>query len=119
MKKPITRIVSVDLTEDEFKLRASEIAKAHNDLNSKELERKKTADRFKGEIKDLEFTIQRLAHAIETRTEQRPVECFEELDVERRQVHLIRKDTGKIVESRSMTYDEMQQQLFERDGYLD
>ncbi len=107
-----TRTLPVDLTEEEFIAKSKELSKKNKELESLDEEKKKAAAEFSSQIKSVTSEIKHLAQIVETSTEYRAVEVKKDEDIERFVVNYYRRDTGEFVESRPMTYDERQVQLF-------
>lgn len=113
MREKETRNLPVELTDEEFIAKSKELSKKNKELETTEEEKKKTAADFSARIKTIEGEIKQLAQIVNTSTEYREVEIYERKDYERSVVNCYRRDTGEYVESRPMTRQERQKELFE------
>jgi len=111
-----TRFLTVKLTAAEFEARASQMASASAEAERLADERKTTAARYKNQIDELEATVRKLARAIESRAEDRNVECEWVKDLDAGVMRLERRDTRAVVESRALTPKEKTGDLFPADA---
>lgn len=96
------------MTDDEKRLKGSELAVSVEELAALDVEKKDFAEKLKARVSHVEKRITKLAHEVKTGKEVRPVECAEYQRYATRMVDLVRLDTGEIVFSRPMRPDEFQ-----------
>ena len=107
-----TRKLPVQLNDEEIADRGRAVAKAVEERAALQ-EAKKEADAdINGKIKEQGGIIRTLSRVIATGTEEREIEVEVKKDNESRTVSVIREDTGEVVETRPMTAEELQQNLF-------
>lgn len=102
------RNLHMPLTQDEFRDRSTELAKA---LSTKAgLERKMASVRssIKAEIDVADGTISKLHQIVSENAEWRDVQCEKHLDYDRRKVWFVNVETGEKFDERTMRLDEMQ-----------
>lgn len=102
------RNLHMPLTQDEFRDRSTELAKA---LSTKAgLERKMASVRssIKAEIDVQDGTISKLSQVVSENAEWRDVQCEKHLDYEKRKVWFVNVETGEKFDERTMRLDEMQ-----------
>jgi hypothetical protein len=104
-----TMQLPVKLTPDEIRARGEELAKTLQDINSLEAAKKFSADDFKAQIASKEEHALKLTHAVNSKSEPRQVEIFEEKSYSDSIARIIRRDTGEQVSTRSLTKDEMEE----------
>jgi protein subunit release factor A len=107
-----TRKLPVKLNDEELADRGRAVAKAVEDRAALQEEKKAADADINGKIKSQGEIIRCLSRVITTGTEDREVEVAINKDNESRMISVVREDTGEIVESRPMTADELQQNLF-------
>lgn len=95
--------VNVKLTDDEWALRSDEMGKTVLELENYQAEKKVTMTELAAGEKALNKKIQALGLAIRTHSEPREVECYENPNLVRMYVEVIRRDTGEVVKTRPMT----------------
>lgn len=99
--------------DDAAKIRVgAELAQAEIELNDAAVTFAAVRATFNGERKTLEETIQTLAKTLESGEEMKDIECFEELDLKKKLVRLIRQDTLVTVSERDAEAGELQGILF-------
>lgn len=103
-----TRSLYCALTQPEFNARATEYAKADQDLEALELEKKQVNDEIKDKIGGAVTEQRRLRRIVLERREKREVSCTWYADWASKSMLLRRDDTGEVVEARTMTADEVQ-----------
>lgn len=103
----ITRKLPVKLTNEEVRLRGKRLAALQAEIASLETKKKAAADDFKSQIGERETEMSRLTREINEERELRDVQVTEEKNWELGEVHLIRLDTGEVVEIRPMTPQEL------------
>ena len=110
MEKTI-RSLPVALTETEIDERAAKLARLVRERKELEEERKSVVGDYKERIDSLSIQASSLGRQVETHQEDRPVECFERRNLDRKTMDLIRGDTSEVVESRGLHPSEMQDVL--------
>jgi hypothetical protein len=107
----ITRTLPVKLTEAEIQQKANALAeKVDEQAVVKTLAKGAAAD-YKKRLEDLTADASALSRQIRSRSEDRPVECIESPDYHRGMMDISRIDTGEVVDSRQLSYEERQQEL--------
>ena len=107
-----TKYVKHVFNEDEKRDLASDLAQKIMAKNNLELKKKEVAAQIKAEIDATESLIAQLSTHYNQGYAFMDIKCRVERDYETKQVHYYRLDTGENVESRAMTQDELQQELF-------
>lgn len=107
----IEKVLPVELSDDELKVKASELTTALRKKNSIEADKKAVMAEFKNKIEDVAVEIADLTTIVHEKKERRPVKCYIKFNYERSIVETVRSDYGEVVESRSMTIAERQQKL--------
>lgn len=109
----------VDLTEDDLRVRADELITARNEeeVEIARHEQEKTAfkeakERHGYALGLIQMEQRRLHNAIENRYEPRDVDCWERPRYSQGLMEIVRTDTGKVVKTRKLTEDELQDSLF-------
>lgn len=102
-----SRMLPVRLSPAELQTRGADLAKAQRDLEK--LTEEKAA--ISAKIKELEARRSELAVTIEQRQEPRTVDCTTFAQWSRRTAHVVRTDTGEVIDVRPLTREEMQQNL--------
>lgn len=110
--KPELQSHPVRLTEAEKVLFGSRLATAERDRVKLKIEAKNVAADFKDKIKKKTEEISQIADDIANGHEVRRVLCAFQMDYAGSQVLTFRTDTGAQVDSRPMTYAEMNRPLF-------
>jgi hypothetical protein len=106
------RTLAVALTDDELKQKGDILVCRIQERDDVEQARKAAADGFKEHLKEIGGDISSLARQVRTRQEERVVTCMWERDDSRYAMILVRQDTGELVETRPMTDEERQRELF-------
>jgi hypothetical protein len=112
----IHRELKCPLTDEERRAKGDEIARTLEAYDLLEDTSKEDSRAAKDELKDLRKHSQKLARQIREGAELRNVECYERPDYAGNVVHLLRTDTGEVVEERPMRMDERQGVLVDIDG---
>jgi uncharacterized FlaG/YvyC family protein len=107
-----SRNLPVLLTDDEIAERGKQVAKAVEMGAALKEERKNQTAKLTGDIKLQGEIVRRLSRAIASGHDEKEVECTVNKDFGRKEVTVIRDDTGEIVDVRPMTPDEQQETLF-------
>lgn len=110
-----TMDLPVKLNDTELRQRAKELGDAHIDKTLVESRKKAANDGFKMEIEQLDTKIQKLSGVTSRGEEYRPIAITTRKDFDRSIVETIRLDTNEVVDSRPMTGDELQAELFNRE----
>lgn len=106
-----TRILPVQLNAEELAAYSYDLAKKEREASSLEGEKKAIAKDFQGRIDVLRAEISDLAAKVETRSEDREVECDLIYYDQEGEVETVRRDTGEVVTRRPMTQAEKQKAL--------
>lgn len=109
--KRITRRLLCPLTDDEQRLKGHRLAQLAKQLDDVEAEKKEVARDFKDRIDGLKEQISELSEEVRSKHEWRAVECFEQVNVARMQVELVRSDTYEVEERRPATAADLQRPL--------
>jgi len=109
--KQFNRSLPCPLTDREFEDRAMELAKALEDIARLEAEKKESATDFAEQIKGRTADARALRQVVKTREEFRDVKCHWVRDYKQKELRLMRVDTQKQVDSRTMTEAELQEEL--------
>lgn len=111
------RELPCELSSEEFEQRATLFAKLDEKLAALEVKKKAQNDLIKEEIDEVEAERSKLRRIILARTEEREIKCQWQPDWASRSMLLRRLDTQQVVDTRTMTADEVQEQLpFEEGG---
>jgi hypothetical protein len=116
--KILTKQLHVRLTEEEVKAKGEELARTVAEKSKLDHEKKKIVGDYNGQIKTLENKIFTLATVVETGKELRDVPVKKELDAKRNICRIIRTDTFELVETRPMTPEERQTELWEEEDEI-
>lgn len=103
------RELSCQLTEGERLARGAAMADAELRIEELELERSGVSE----SIKHQRELRRKLAGVIDTGTEKRDVRCAWIEDFAQNCFHLVRQDTGEVIDTRAMTGDDRQEALFD------
>lgn len=98
--------VKMALTEDELLDRDQRLAKACAEKESAERDKAAYNSQIKSRIDRAQADVTKFQSAISNGFEFRSMKCREFMNYEERTVHVVRPDTGEIVESREMTASE-------------
>jgi uncharacterized protein YydD (DUF2326 family) len=106
------RTLTCTLTEAELKAKADELAALVDKHNALVDEKKRISAQYKIKIDALKADLDLAAAVVRDRKEVRSVECRWITDFYRNVVKLVRTDTYEEIESRAMTAEERQRDLF-------
>ncbi len=101
----------VDLTDDEIRDAAEDLARLLADIDGKESAKKSVASQFKADIERLQADAQKQASLVRDKYEYRSVECSQSFDYDHCEVSTYRDDTGELLRKRTMTIEEKQAEL--------
>lgn len=105
-----TRTMYVELTAERSAELSGRMAETIRELTAAEAEKREEMRRLSDNCKALRKQLDKLADAVSLGAEEAPVVCrWERLDTTLR---CIREDTGEVIQVRSMTDEERQQDLF-------
>ena len=107
-----TRSLAVKLTQEEIKIKGEELAKSIDEHTKLEEEKKQVTSDLTKRLKQSSVEVRRTAKIVETGTEFRDVPIRKDFDPKKNLCHIYREDTNDLVESRSMTAEEYQKELF-------
>lgn len=109
--------LNVELTEEEFKGHAVELAKLMGERDRIESNLQSMRSQFKAQIDEATAKINRERSLVQTGREWRDVQCVMTLDYDTKRVITARQDTGEVVEDRGMYVSEMQVEMnFDGEG---
>jgi len=108
MEREIERVLPVRLTTGELEERGKMLAESCDRYTAIEAEKSKTAKELGEKLKECRGEMVRLATIVCCKHEQRPVMCRWSYDYQRGQKTLIRRDTGEVVETATITAAELQ-----------
>jgi hypothetical protein len=111
MSLPIIRNFPVELTEAELIERGEEMSKCVMNVVSLKIER----SGLNKKIKPLEIRTEELAGIIESGIEHRDIECVWQYDWRTNLRHLIRTDTGEVIDTSIIPPDKKQMDMFTYD----
>lgn len=106
-----TRSLKCELTEKELLQAGEDLAKAIDETQMLEEQKKSAVDDFKARVaaKEAEITIkQRL---VRNKNEFRPTECEVTLNYTTLKAKVIRADTKEVVQERDLSYEEKQMKI--------
>jgi hypothetical protein len=106
-----TRILDCNLTRDELVERGEKLVLLLEELDGLEAEKKKTNDRIKVKVTGIEATVSDLSSVIRRKKEERDVEVEIRLDWSRKIEETVRLDTWEIIETRTLTSQELQMEF--------
>lgn len=107
----VTRKLPCTLTNNELLVRGSELAEAEEEIVALRIEAKIVASDFKERINAAACEVARLARIIKAGKEDSHIDCFWEKRFATQEAVLIRDDTGEIVERRTLTKEELQEEF--------
>jgi uncharacterized phage infection (PIP) family protein YhgE len=110
-KEKETKILPVELTNEQIKERGEALAKVTKELDDTSAEAKQSAAGYREQLGGLHAEATRLAHVIESGVEDQDVEVKTEKDYDRGTIETVRIDTGEVLLTEQMTEEERQQQL--------
>lgn len=105
------RALPVELTDEEVQAKGRKAGKVQAQCEEIESRLKSQGTELRAELKGKRGELRALLHDIEQGTEDRDIVCWEQMDYNRGEVRVIRADTGKTVEARTMTPDERQEKM--------
>jgi hypothetical protein len=111
MSKIETRSLLCPLSDEDFKLRAHNLAVARQRARALVDEKKAIATKYAVELKEIEAQIDSLAAVVKSKSEHRPVNVEWIEDHKSGTMRLERLDTGTEIDSRPMTMAERQSTL--------
>ncbi len=109
--QPEMRTLPHALTDEELLQRGQQQARALEQYDQADADRKAAADQFKQKMTTCWAEAQRLSGIIRTRQEYRETECMWVPDYDHGTVALFRCDSHEMVEERRMTPDELQARM--------
>jgi ATP-dependent Lon protease len=113
------RSLPVTLTDKEFKVRATEYAAAAKRAIKKQEEIKEVTKSMKVDLAELETDRDRLMNIVDTKRENRQVECSWSPDYDRQMWVLFRDDTQEEVATEPMSDKDLQMRLGFGKSYVD
>lgn len=111
--KTKTRNLPVELTGAEIRAKGEELARTVNEQSQIEDEKKKANADFTTRLKTTSNFIFHLSNIVESGKEFREVVVTEEFFYRENVARVYRSDTGELVDTRSLTKEELQRGFFE------
>lgn len=108
-----TRLIMVDLSDEEIAERKNKLVKAESELQKVTADKAEAMASFNATLKDRRAEIRSCVAAIQTGSEEREVEVFDRHDKRRNTVETVRADTKEVIHERAMTAEERQGGLFD------
>lgn len=105
-----------ELTQDEFNVKARELAATHEAIALERETQKETRTELKRRMEELEQKRSHLARIVRDRREDRLVEVEEHANYARGVVEFVRLDTGEVYGTRPLTGDDRQLKLLGADS---
>ena len=109
LKTAFTKDFDHDLTDEEIRVRSDALAALIEEIDEVDAERKEATSKFTRRLKEMRARASSLAHAVATKTEQRPVLCSERVQLRNFAIETYRHDTGKVVDIRSMNEEQIEE----------
>jgi hypothetical protein len=103
-----TRLLPCKLTEEELIDRAHRLERCLQGVKEIEAAKKAYNDGVKKELSEAEIEINKYAWMVREEKELREVEIVEEKDYKRKVSETIRRDTGEVIETRTLDPRELQ-----------
>lgn len=104
--------IRCELSEAEIQERAHAMARAHEQIALLEEQKKASAADFREQIKEKRRELQHLVREVRERAVDREVLCETRADLGAGVMETYRLDTGDLVRSRPLTWEERQGRLF-------
>lgn len=110
-KRSTARFLRYDFSENEKAILAEEMARKITEAEDMEDQKKAVTSEYTAKINSAQAEAQSKAKKLTSGFEMRQVDCEEILDYEEKTVVVVRLDTNKQIETRTMTNYELQQSL--------
>lgn len=101
-----------NMAPDEIEDRAREMALLHQEEARLDAERRVKAAEYRKKLAELDLQMTQLAIVLESGIELRDVDVLVERDRQEKILRIRRADTGEIVESRAMSEEDLQEEMF-------
>lgn len=101
------RELPVPLTDEELKERGQELAEKMREVDQAEQAKKDAAAHHKQIVERLTAEASDMARVIRAGKVERSVKCYTEHDLEKEVARVVRCDTGEVVETRTLSRDEL------------
>lgn len=111
VSKKFTEKLPCKLADEEIRHRGEELARRYSELDKIESELQTAKEIAKGKRKPVEERMSDLTRQINSRSEDRQVECVERIDWRRNCAEVFRQDTKERVRTRPLTIEERQMKL--------
>lgn len=105
------RSLYCDLTDEEFVDRATELADVDEEIAKLDGEKKRVTKEFTDKIGGRVSRKLELRRIVQTKEEEREIECKWFKDFPVQELRLVRLDTNEVIDSRTMTAAELQGEL--------
>lgn len=101
-------VLPCKLTDEELLERGAELAKVLDAIDEIDAEKKAAVDQFKARVQVQEARARELRTAIESKCEERAVECIESFELRLGVARTTRVDTGEQIRERALRSSELQ-----------
>ena len=106
--RKLKRSLPVELTDDELKKKGKKAGHLKKVIEKIKAEMKEAVSGHKEKLKEETAKLGALLDDLDAGTEDRQVECHEVRDFAKKEVRIVRLDTGKVEERRTMGVEELQ-----------
>lgn len=114
MGKRFERTVKEEVGKNNVDKAKTQLADQYAELLSIKAEKAEAGATFNKRLKDTRKTMRELLGVIQTGQREVSVECEERMNERRKEVEIVRCDTGQVVDRRPMTAEELQEPLFDK-----
>lgn len=112
MGKRFERTVKEEVGKGNVEKSKTRLAEAYESLLAIKAEKAEANSDFNKQLKETRKEMRELVGVIRTGQREVTVECEERPNERRKEVEIVRCDTGQVVDSRPMTAEELQEPLF-------
>jgi len=113
--RKFSKNLKVELTYDELLAAGEELAKSLDIINDLDTELESIKKNFKSKITEETARVEQNQGKVRNKWDYREVDCEETTDKKTKTVKTVRLDTAEVIDSRKMTYNELQGKLFADD----
>lgn len=106
--RKLKRPLPVKLTDDELKKKGKKAGHLKKVIEEIKAEMKAAVSGHKEKLKEKTAELGALLDELDAGTEDRKVDCHEIRDFLKKEVRIVRLDTGDVVERRTMAFEELQ-----------
>lgn len=111
------RTIKYVFNEHELKSLAGDITQKVAKCDRWDDVKKKVAKHLKNKIDDLDLDISSMSKDYRQGHKKKTVPCVVERDYGQAEIRIYREDTMELVETYTMTADDLQQEMFDQDGH--